>query len=224
MPLIEPEVSETRQIVLGTALRELPVTTVEEAVELTTGVSDGHFRGGRVGQETDLVDGMAIKNQVDAATEGQGMQFSPSALSEIEVITGGFGAEYGSSLSGVVSYTTRRGDPDRWDARVQFLTDRLSPEDASIGQSTLNISAGGPLRFLGEGATLFADLQLQGLQDAEPRARGLTCHGIVLNYPADERDSASISNRAVLEQVLEVPVLLDLLHGESEIDPSPFVE
>ncbi len=74
VPLIEPEVSETRQIVLGTALRELPVTTVEEAVELTTGVSDGHFRGGRVGQETYLVDGMAIKNQVEAATEGQGMQ------------------------------------------------------------------------------------------------------------------------------------------------------
>jgi hypothetical protein len=175
VPLIEPEVSETRQIVPGAALRELPVTTVEQAVELTTGVSDGHFRGGRVGQETYLVDGMAIKNQVEAATEGQGLQFSPTALSEIEVITGGFGAEYGSSLSGVVSYTTRRGDPERWSASGLFLTDRLSPEGASVGQSTLNLSAGGPLRFLGEGATLFADLQLQGLQDSEPRARGLTC-------------------------------------------------
>ncbi|MBT8478047.1 MAG: TonB-dependent receptor, partial [Gemmatimonadetes bacterium] len=175
VPLIEPEVSATRQIVPGQALRELPVTTVEEAVELTTGVSDGHFRGGRVGQETYLVDGMAIKNQVEAATEGQGLQFSPTALSEIEVITGGFGAEYGSSLSGVVSYTTRRGDLESWETSVQFLTDRLSPEAASVGQSTLNISTGGPLRFLGAGATLFADLQLQGLQDSEPRARGLTC-------------------------------------------------
>lgn len=175
IPLIEPEVSETRQIVQGAALRELPVTTVEQALELTTGVSDGHFRGGRVGQETYLVDGMAIKNQVEAATEGQGLQFSPTALSEIEVITGGFSAEYGSSLSGVVSYTTRRGDPERWSGQALFLTDRISPEDASVGQSTLNLTAGGPLGFLGEGATLFADLQLQGLQDAEPRARGLTC-------------------------------------------------
>ncbi len=175
IPLIEPEVSETRQIVPGAALRELPVTTIAEAVELTTGVSDGHFRGGRVGQETYLVDGMAIKNQVEGATEGQGLQFSPTALSEIEVITGGFGAEYGSALSGVVSYTTRRGDPNRWSGMARFLTDRLSPENASIGQSTLNLSTGGPLRFLGEGATLFVDLQLQGLQDSEPRARGLTC-------------------------------------------------
>ena len=193
VPLIEPEVSETRQIVPGAALRELPVTTVEEAVELTTGVSDGHFRGGRVGQETYLVDGMAIKNQVEAATEGQGLQFSPTALSEIEVITGGFGAEYGSSLSGVVSYTTRRGDLERWDTRVQFLTDRISPEAASVGQSTLNVSTGGPLRFLGEGATVFADLQLQGLQDAEPRARGLTC---LRPGDADPVVAAAIENYA----------------------------
>jgi hypothetical protein len=175
IPLIEPEVSETRQVVPGAALRELPVTDVQEAVELTTGVSDGHFRGGRVGQETYLVDGLAIKNQVEGATEGQGLQFSPTALSEIEVITGGFGAEYGSALSGVVSYATRRGDPERWNGEARFLTDRLSPEDASIGQATLNLTAGGPLHFLGRGATLFVDLQLQGLQDAEPRARGLTC-------------------------------------------------
>ena len=54
------------------------------------------------------------------------------------------------------------------------------------------------------------------------RARGLECLGIVLNYPEEERDSASISNRAVLDQVLDVPVLLDLMHGETEIDPAPF--
>lgn len=201
IPLIEPEVSETRQIVSGAALRELPVTTVEEAVELTTGVSDGHFRGGRVGQETYVVDGMAIKNQVEGATEGQGLQFSPTALSEIEVITGGFSAEYGSTLSGVVSYTTRRGDPDRWKGEALFLTDRISPEAASVGQSTLNMSVGGPLRFLGAGATLFADLQLQGLQDAEPRARGLTCI---------QTDDADPAVAAAIEGFVSSPVTAPL--------------
>jgi hypothetical protein len=175
VPLIEPDVSETRQLVPGNVLRELPVTRVEEAVELATGVSDGHFRGGRVGQETYLVDGMAIKNQVEAATEGEGLRFSRTALSEIEVITGGFGAEYGSTLSGVVSYTTRRGNVEGWNGAAILLTDRLSPEGASIGQTVLNLSGGGPLSFLGDGATLFADLQIEGLQDADPRARGLTC-------------------------------------------------
>ena len=47
---------------------------------------------------------------------------------------------------------------------------------------------------------------------------GLECAGLVLNYVDDERDSASISNRAVLEQVLDVPVLADVLHGAEEIE------
>jgi hypothetical protein len=144
---------------------------------------------------------MAIKNQVEGATEGQGLQFSPTALSEIEVITGGFSAEYGSTLSGVVSYTTRRGDPDRWRGEALFLTDRISPEAASVGQSTLNLSVGGPLRFLGEGATLFADLQLQGLQDAEPRARGLTCI---------QTDDADPAVAAAIEGYVSSPVTAPL--------------
>lgn len=49
-------------------------------------------------------------------------------------------------------------------------------------------------------------------------ARGLECAGIILNHVEEERDSASIANRAILEDVLGVPVVLDILHGETEID------
>lgn len=175
VPLIEPEVPETREVITGSELRELPVTRVQEAVELTTGVADGHFRGGQVGQETYLVDGVEIKNQLESTTPGSGLQFSPSSLQEIEVITGGFSAEYGSALSGVVSYRTRSGNPERWDGSLRALTDQWAPESASAGFTELGATAGGPLRFLGDGATLFADLQLQGLLDADPRARGLAC-------------------------------------------------
>ena len=175
VPLIEPEVPETREVITGSELRELPVTRVQEAVELTTGVADGHFRGGQVGQETYLVDGVEIKNQLESTTPGSGLQFSPTSLQEIEVITGGFSAEYGSALSGVVSYRTRSGNPERWEGTVRALTDQWAPESASAGFTELGLTGGGPLSFLGEGATLFADLQLQGLLDADPRARGLAC-------------------------------------------------
>ncbi len=50
------------------------------------------------------------------------------------------------------------------------------------------------------------------------QARGLTCAGIILNYAQDERDLASISNRMVLEQFLNVPVLAEIMHGESQMD------
>jgi len=49
-------------------------------------------------------------------------------------------------------------------------------------------------------------------------ARGLTCVGVVLNHVGEKRDSASISNRAVVEDTLDIPVILELMHGETEID------
>jgi len=50
------------------------------------------------------------------------------------------------------------------------------------------------------------------------QARGLECGGIILNYVRDERDPASISNRAVLASFSKVPVLAEVMHGETEID------
>lgn len=55
-------------------------------------------------------------------------------------------------------------------------------------------------------------------------ARGLTCAGLILNYPHDERDSASISNAAVLRAALpRVPVLAEVMHGETALDPEEFL-
>jgi hypothetical protein len=175
IPLIEPEVSETREIVTGEVLRELPVTRVGEAVELATGVSDGHFRGGQVGQEVYLVDGFAVKNQVEATTGGSAIELAPTSLEELEVVTGGFSAEYGSALAGVVSYVTRRGSEHGWEGGAGLRSDHVAPASLATGLMALNLHGGGPLPFLGERATMFADLHLEGLNDADPRARGLTC-------------------------------------------------
>lgn len=48
------------------------------------------------------------------------------------------------------------------------------------------------------------------------QARGMECAGIVLNHVRQERDSASITNRLILEDMLDVPVLGDLMHGETD--------
>lgn len=50
------------------------------------------------------------------------------------------------------------------------------------------------------------------------QARGLRCAGLVLNQVQDERDLASISNRMVLERFLDVPVLAEVMHGETQMD------
>ncbi len=173
--LIEPEISETHEVIVGREIRELPIDNIEEVLELTTGVSGGHFRGGKIGQEVYVVDGIELKNQLEASRQGFGLELSPSSLEEVDVITGGFGAEFGSALSGVVSYTTRRGNPDHWETRLAATTDHWAPSSIFRGFTGLNLSVGGPLRFLGSGATIFADVLAQGMLDADVRGRGLTC-------------------------------------------------
>jgi len=50
------------------------------------------------------------------------------------------------------------------------------------------------------------------------QARGLRCAGVILNYVSDERDAASISNRLILDRFLDVPVLAEVMHGETAIE------
>src|SRR5690606_29082522 len=80
--LIEPEVAVTHEVVVGRELRELPLDRIEEAIELSPGVSDGHFRGGRVGQESYVVDGIEVRNQFEGSVFGLGLEISPTALDE----------------------------------------------------------------------------------------------------------------------------------------------
>lgn len=173
--LIEPDVVTTHEVVIGRELRELPVDRLQDVIELTAGVSGGHFRGGRMGQEVYLIDGLELKNQFEASAHGLGLELSPTSLEEVEVVTGGFGAQHGSALSGVVRYVTRRGRIDGWEGAATLLTDHWAPESLFRGFTGLTASAGGPTSFLGAGATLFADVLAQAMVDSEPRARGLTC-------------------------------------------------
>ena len=172
--LVDPEATVSNEVVLGRALLELPIDNTEQVLELATGVSEGHFRGGRIGQETYRIDGLEVKDQFSASGTIGGIEVSPYALSEIEVVTGGTRPEYGSALSGAVSYVTRRGNPDRWEGRAELASDQWLPEDLYRGFTALSASMGGPLGF-GDRATIFADILAQGFTDSDPRARGLTC-------------------------------------------------
>ncbi len=50
--------------------------------------------------------------------------FAPimSAVEEVEVITSGFGAQFGNAQSGVVNISMKEGRSDRWRARAELRT------------------------------------------------------------------------------------------------------
>ncbi len=52
------------------------------------------------------------------------------------------------------------------------------------------------------------------------RARGLECAGLIMNHtqpPGDAPDLAATTNRAILEDLLDVPILFEIAHGQHEL-------
>ncbi len=92
----------------------------------------------------------------------------------------------------------------------------LVPVDDTLTMADIAVELGLPVLVVVNnklGALNHTLLTVQAIRNS-----GLTCAGIVLNHPGDERDSASISNPAVLRAHLAgVPLLAELLHGEEEL-------
>jgi outer membrane receptor protein involved in Fe transport len=142
--LLDPRAPQTSQTIDAAELRELPVTTLAEAIALQAGVVQGSFRGGRLGQELLVVDGLGVKNQLDAASGRLGLRIPTVALEEATLVTNGFSAQYGQALSGIVAVTTRDGG-DQLEGRAAFETDRSLPAGWNVGLDRLSLSLGGPV-------------------------------------------------------------------------------
>jgi hypothetical protein len=142
--VLDPLVPSMTQRITGDDLRQLPVSSLDEAVQLSAGVVGGSFRGGRLGQEAIILDGLTIKNQLDASTGQLGLRFPPDILTEAAVVTNGFSARYGQVLSGLVNVVTKDGG-DAWTGRVAYETDRPAPESQDYGLDRFVVAGDGPL-------------------------------------------------------------------------------
>ena len=111
-PLIEPGRTTTSATVTEEQLASLPVTSLQEVVNLQAGVVDGHFRGGRTNEVSYLVNGVPINN---AFSNGRAFEVEQNMVQSLQVISGVFNAEYGQALSGVVNVVTKDA-PRAWSA------------------------------------------------------------------------------------------------------------
>jgi hypothetical protein len=149
--LLDPRQPQPIQRISAADLRDLPLTTLVEAVEIQTGVVQGSFRGGRVGEDLLVVDGLGVKNQLDAAEGGVGIRIPTIALEEATLVTNAFSAQYGQALSGVISAATRDGG-ERIEGRIAYESDRPMPDGWDVGLDRVTASLSGPLigptRFL----------------------------------------------------------------------------
>ena len=162
--VLDPMVPQDLQRVTAEEMHRLPVTTVEEAVALSAGAVGESYRGGRLGEQAFVLDGIGVKNQLDASTGSLGIRIPPDVLTEASLVTNGFSARYGQAISGLVNVVTKDGG-ERWEGRAAYETDRPLPNGWDYGIDRLVVSGSGPLH---RGIGFAGVLDLQGRLDADP--------------------------------------------------------
>jgi len=162
--VLDPLATADVQRITGAEIRHLPVTTVAEAVALSAGAVGESYRGGRIGESSFVLDGLGVKNQLDASTNTLGINVPTEILTEASLVTNAFSARYGQALSGVVNVVTRDAG-DRWSGRVAYEGDRPLPEADDHGLDRAVFTADGPL---GRGIGFVGVLNAQGQVDGDP--------------------------------------------------------
>ena len=121
---IDTKSSATKQSITADKLKEIPVDNLREAVAVKAGIvafgGELHFRGGRGGEVKFQFDGVEASDPLF----GRGANIATLAVAGTDVLSGGFDAEFGNALSGVVIVSTKEGT-DRFGGEVRWDTDRF---------------------------------------------------------------------------------------------------
>ncbi|PKN79459.1 MAG: hypothetical protein CVU48_05290 [Candidatus Cloacimonetes bacterium HGW-Cloacimonetes-1] len=124
-------------------MSDVAVSDVAGIISLQAGVTniggELHIRGGRSNEVNYTIDGMSVSDPVDG---GSALQVDTDAISAMNVMTGGFSAEFGNAQSGVVNIVTRDGDPS-YSGRIEYQTDHLIGDGRN--SDVIKFSFGGPM-------------------------------------------------------------------------------
>ena len=122
--LIEVERTGSAHYLTSESMGAMALDQVVDMIAMQPGVTmqdnEIHIRGGRADDTMFVVDGMNVNDPL--AGGGYGYNIDPSIINEVEVLTGGFNAEYGQAVSGVVNVSTKEGS-DRVEGNFSFKRD-----------------------------------------------------------------------------------------------------
>jgi outer membrane receptor protein involved in Fe transport len=201
-PIFEPDLTSTAHIITSADLVHRPVINTDGIIYRTPGVvfdpiagpinqgtqgtvigNEGDrtidtanpgitLRGGRPQEVVYMVDGLSI---TDPVLSGQATNLNHFTISEVQLVTSGFNAEYGNALSGIVNYVTQEGGP-RFSGRYQYSTDAILGEDYDLGTNEHFLSLNGPVPGTDGNLTYYFSGNLYLTDDWAPRRTKLSHH------------------------------------------------
>ena len=165
-PLVQKEVSGSAVTISSDDFRNRPIESIESIINSSAGVvsyqGETFVRGSRSTDITYIVDGVPLTNPISGNLM---TDVSKNAVEEVVLMTGGFSAEYGNAMGGVVNVTTKEGGSS-YTGAFRYKTDKLtSGSQYYQNLNVLNLSLGGPvyndIRFFIDGFLNSRDMNVQ---------------------------------------------------------------
>ncbi|MFC1730530.1 TonB-dependent receptor domain-containing protein [candidate division KSB1 bacterium] len=187
-------------------IERLPVENVLDLIGILPGVVDNTFvRGGRASDIDYQIDGVSVRDFLFGSLPG-GILINNLALKEIQIFTGGFRADYGNAMSGIVNLVTRESG-DRWNGEIRvknsFSALNGSHDSAKLnsrGERIIDFVSGGPLNIAGHPLRIFfsgrANTQSNrspGLNIRDPLGNNIT------NYPRNALSQTNFFGKASMQ-------------------------
>ncbi len=165
-PLIQKDITSTKQTTTRNELENLPgmekaldmfrtqggvfYNQQPQSIQLASGVrlqvrdeslKDVHIRGGRGGEVLYMVDGVPVTHPLYGGRSV--IDLNVEDVEEVEMLTGGFNAEYGQAQSGVINITTRSGK-NYFEGGIEYKTDPATFIGPSYNTQYGTFYLGGP--------------------------------------------------------------------------------
>jgi outer membrane receptor protein involved in Fe transport len=164
--LVQRDVTSTRKTISQEAMRAMPglessadffkvqsgafLSSASQYVKLGDGsqlqvrdesLKDIHVRGGRGGEILYMIDGMPVTHPIYGGRSV--LDLNIVDVQSVELLTGGFSAEYGQAQSGVVNISTRSGG-DQYKGGMEYKTDKLHGLGEVYNTDYSSVYIGGP--------------------------------------------------------------------------------
>ena len=129
-PLFDIEETASRRSLTSAEIQAEVVESVQDIVANQVGAVETddeiHIRGGRAYENAYLLDGISVQDPLSGT--GFGLQLSTDAIEEVEIITGGYSAEYGQAMSGIINIKTKEGG-SRYRGALSYKRDHFGSFD-----------------------------------------------------------------------------------------------
>ena len=161
----------------GDQLYKMPVSNFTDVIANAGGVvkteagrSRGiHMRGGRSGEVAFYVDGILTNDPVDRS---QGVQIDKESIDVLTISKGGFSAEFGEAMSGIVTVVTKSGSKQNYSGNLIFETDQVSNNNSIYNNNygKYNLQFGGPFPGLKKYLSFYLSGSYAGSDIVSPRS------------------------------------------------------